>query len=106
MAFRRQALVLTLLLVLGAAWANFVPDTTGLYERRGETKYSVEYYQQFATKGAREKSLVRDSTFFVAQVDRGGTPLIWVTSNPRSNSTFQNVPVELTFFVSSPSGID
>lgn len=39
--------------------ADFVPDTTGLYERRGEVKYSVEYYQQFTPKGTKEKSLVR-----------------------------------------------
>lgn len=41
------------------AAAAFAPDTTGLYERRGEIKYTVEYYQQWTPKGNREKALVR-----------------------------------------------
>lgn len=58
MALKYVVLAFALLALALACHGSFVPDTSGLYERKGEIKYSVEYYQQWIPTGGKEKALV------------------------------------------------
>jgi len=69
-------------------WSSttFTPDTTGLYERPGDVKFTVEYYQKFVEKGNVElaKVVIDFDIFFLLRSHQLGKFLSHM--NNRSNS--------------------